>query len=51
MAQRTGLKKIVEQRIRFRGTFVRLGFRPAFRGPDLQTVLILLAKSTEGVVG
>jgi hypothetical protein len=29
-----------ERRARFRGTFVRYGKKPAFRGPDLTTILL-----------
>lgn len=37
---RTELKKIVEVRSRFRGTFARMGSKHAYRGPDLPTVLL-----------
>jgi hypothetical protein len=40
MTQRTELKKIVEVRGRFRGTFARMGSKHAYRGPDLPTVLL-----------
>lgn len=40
MTRRVELKKMVEQRMRFKGTFVRMGCKPAYRGPELPTVLL-----------
>ncbi len=47
---RKALKEIKDKRETFVGIFERLGKKPAFRGPDLVTVLLRDIKNSNGQI-